>query len=100
MNLRPHQKQCIDNIKLHFDTSNEKTSSIPSGTSEFVQFPKTKVFGNLHKALIKMFCGSGKSFVIYHSILEYIQNLAVIVVPSINLITQFINYYLLDENKI
>jgi|LakMenEpi03Aug12_release.lakeMendotaPanAssembly.Ray.scaffolds.fasta_scaffold2378729_1 hypothetical protein len=35
MDLRYHQKQCIDNIKIHFDTSNDS------------------------KALIKMFCGSG-----------------------------------------
>ena len=34
MNLRDHQKECINNIKLHFNK-------------------------NENKALIKMFCGSG-----------------------------------------
>ena len=73
MDLRKHQVECINNIKLHFE--NEKS------------------------ALIKMFCGSGKSFVIYHCLLEYIKDLSVVVVPSINLITQFLNDYLLDEIK-
>jgi superfamily II DNA or RNA helicase len=71
--LRKHQVECIDNIKSHFENDN--------------------------KALIKMFCGSGKSFIIYHCLLEYTNNLSVIVVPSINLITQFNKDYLLDKNK-
>ena len=71
--LRKHQVECIDNIKSHFENNN--------------------------KALIKMFCGSGKSFIIYHCLLEYTNNLSVIVVPSINLITQFNKDYLLDKNK-
>ena len=73
MDLRNHQKQCIDNIHLHFENEN--------------------------KALIKMFCGSGKSFVIYHCLLQYTNNLSVVVVPSINLITQFNKDYLLDKDK-
>ena len=73
MDLRKHQIECINNIKLHFENENS--------------------------ALIKMFCGSGKSFVIYHCLLEYMKNLSVVVVPSINLITQFLNDYLLDETK-
>jgi superfamily II DNA or RNA helicase len=73
MNLRNHQFECINNIKLHFQNDN--------------------------KALIKMFCGSGKSFIIYHCLLEYTDNLSVIVVPSINLITQFNKDYLLDGYK-
>jgi len=75
LNLRKHQIECIDNIKLHFQND----------------------YNN--KALIKMFCGSGKSFIIYHCLLEYTNNLSIVVVPSINLITQFNKDYLLDENK-
>jgi predicted helicase len=73
MDLRNHQKQCIDNINLHFESEN--------------------------KALIKMFCGSGKSFVIYHCLLQYTNDLSVVVVPSINLITQFNKDYLLNKDK-
>jgi len=69
MELRKHQKDCIDKINTHFKNEN--------------------------KALIKMFCGSGKSFIIYHCILEHGYKLSVIVVPSINLITQFNQDYLL-----
>jgi superfamily II DNA or RNA helicase len=72
--LRNHQQECINKINEHFETEN--------------------------KGLIKMFCGSGKSFIIYHSILQYLSNIAIIVVPSINLITQFNNDYLLNEDKI
>jgi hypothetical protein len=46
-----------------------------------------------------MFCGSGKSFIIYHYLLEYTDNLSVIVVPSINLVSQFNKDYLLDKDK-
>src|SRR5436189_226361 len=73
MELRNHQKECIESINTHFNNEN--------------------------KALIKMFCGSGKSFVIYHSLLEYGKNLSIVVVPSINLITQFNKDYLLDKTK-
>ena len=73
MDLRKHQIECINNIKLHFKNENS--------------------------AFIKMFCGSGKSFVIYHCLLEYMKDLSVVVVPSINLITQFLNDYLLDTIK-
>ena len=72
MELKTHQKECINNIKKIYD-DDEKNG------------------------LIKMFCGSGKSFVIYHSILEFGSNLSIIVVPSINLISQFNNDYLFDE---
>ena len=72
MELKTHQKECISNI--------------------------TKIFDDDEKnGLIKMFCGSGKSFVIYHSILEFGSNLSIIVVPSINLISQFNNDYLFDK---
>lgn len=71
MNLRPHQIQCVNNIKTHFENEN--------------------------RALIKMFCGAGKSFVIYHCLLEFGNNLSVVVVPSINLITQFNRDYLLND---
>ena len=69
MKLRKHQVECFDNIKNHFKDDN--------------------------KALIKMFCGSGKSLIIYDCLLEYTNNLSVVVVPSINLITQFNKDYLL-----
>ena len=65
MDLRKHQIECINNIKLHFENEN--------------------------RALIKMFCGSGKSFVIYHCLLEYMKDLSVVVVSSTNLITRFLN---------
>ena len=71
MDLRKHQIECINNINLHFENENN--------------------------ALIKMFCGSGKSFVIYHCLLEYTNNLSVIVVPSISLITQFNKDYLFNN---
>ena len=72
MELRKHQKECINNIKAHFEDDN--------------------------KALIKMFCGSGKSLIIYNCLQEYANNLSVIIVPSINLITQFNRDYLLNCN--
>ena len=53
-----------------------------------------------HRALIKMFCGSGKSYIIYDTILAFGHKLSVIVVPSIGLITQFNKDYLLDPIKI
>ena len=46
-----------------------------------------------------MFCGSVKSFIIYNCLLKYTKNLSVVVVPSINLITQFNKDYLLNEMK-
>ena len=73
MDLRHHQKNCIDSIRNHFK--------------------------NNYEGLIKMFCGSGKSFVIYHSLLEFGHKLSVVVVPSINLITQFNEDYFLDKTK-
>jgi superfamily II DNA or RNA helicase len=73
MNLRTHQKECVLKIDAHLADNNE--------------------------GLIKMFCGSGKSFVIYNCLLKYTQSLSVVVVPSINLITQFNKDYLLDEMK-
>ncbi len=74
MELREHQKICINNISYHFELND--------------------------RGLVKMFCGSGKSFIIYHELLEFGKNISVVVVPSINLITQFNNDYLFDKNKI
>ncbi len=71
MNLRSHQKDCAQTIDEHLK--------------------------NNDKGLIKMFCGSGKSFVIYHTILKYGNKLSVIVVPSISLITQFNKDYFLNK---
>ena len=73
MELREHQKECVDKIREHFADDN--------------------------KALIKMFCGAGKSFIIYHCFMEFGQNFQSVVVPSINLITQFNKDYLLDSIK-
>ena len=74
MNLRQHQIECIDKIDVHFK--------------------------NDDKALIKMFYGSGKSLVIYQCLFKYNENLSVIVVPSINLITQFNRDYLLKSDNV
>jgi len=75
IDLREHQKECVNNITKHFENDSN------------------------NKALIKMFCGAGKSFIIYNSLLKYTVNLSVVVVPSINLITQFIKDYFIDPNK-
>lgn len=72
MELRKHQIECVEKIREHFETEN--------------------------KGLIKMFCGAGKSFVIYHCLLEFGNNLSVIVVPSISLITKFNKDYLLNDD--
>ena len=74
MKLRPHQIDCISAIDSHIKK-------------------------NENVALVKMFCGSGKSMIIYHCLLAYGGNLSIVVVPSINLITQFNRDYLLDEYK-
>lgn len=70
MELRQHQSECIENIE--------------------------DIFTENKKGLVKMFCGSGKSLIIYHSLVKYCKKLAVLVVPSINLITQFNNDYMLN----
>ena len=70
---RKHQQDCIQSIATHFKTESS--------------------------ALIKMFCGSGKSLIIYDCLIKHGENLAVVVVPSINLITQFSRDYLLDKTK-
>ena len=74
MELKLHQEECIENIRENFI--------------------------NNKKGLIKMFCGSGKSLIIYHSLLEYGKKLSIVVVPSINLITQFNNDYMLNPKTI
>ena len=71
MELKKHQEECIENIEDNFLENK--------------------------KGLIKMFCGSGKSFIIYHCLLKYCENLSILVVPSINLITQFNNDYMLNS---
>lgn len=70
---RKHQQDCIQSIATHFKTDSS--------------------------ALIKMFCGSGKSLIIHDCLIKHGNNLAVVVVPSINLITQFSRDYLLDKTK-
>ena len=71
MNFRKHQLECINNIRNHFADES--------------------------KGLIKMFCGSGKSYIIYDCLIKYAKELSVVVVPSINLITQFNKDYLLTS---
>ena len=73
MQLREPQIECINNINKHFE--------------------------NDTKALVKMFCGSGKSYIIYHCLLKYTKDLSVVVVPSINLVSQFIKDYLLKYDN-
>jgi superfamily II DNA or RNA helicase len=74
--LYDHQLKCKQEIANLFNSSDE------------------------HRGLIKMFCGAGKSFIIYDTILTFGNKLSVIVVPSICLITQFNKDYLLDPDKI
>ena len=71
MELRKHQDECIECIEDNFLENK--------------------------KGLIKMFCGSGKSFIIYHCLLKYCNHLSILVVPSIHLITQFNNDYMLNS---
>lgn len=70
MNLRNHQEECIENIEYNFLENK--------------------------KGLVKMFCGSGKSLIIYHSLIKYCSDLVVLVVPSISLINQFNTDYMLN----
>jgi superfamily II DNA or RNA helicase len=74
MELRKHQAECIENIEDNFLKNN--------------------------KGLIKMFCGSGKSFIIYNCLLKYCEQLSILVVPSINLVTQFNNDYFLNSSMV
>ena len=69
MELRKHQEDCLHQIEENFLCNN--------------------------KGLIKMFCGAGKSFIIYDCLLQYCRQLSILVVPSINLITQFNHDYML-----
>ena len=85
MGLRIHQLECIKKINEHFENNIENSENTENNHNK--------------KGLIKMFCGSGKSFIIYHCLLEYGYNLSVVVVPSINLITQFNQDYLLNPEK-
>ena len=68
--LRQHQLECLDAIDKHFAAENSR-------------------------GLVKMFCGAGKSLVIYNALIKHGADLAVVVVPSINLITQFNTDYLI-----
>ncbi len=70
---KKHQIECLNKIEEHFKIDN--------------------------KGLIKMFCGAGKSFLIYICLLKYGLKLSVVVVPSINLITQFNEDYFLSKEK-
>ena len=52
---------------------------------------------NNKSQLIKIFCGAGKTMIICDCIFKYGGELSVIVVPSINLITQFNRDYLFND---
>ena len=78
MKLKPHQKECVLEIKKLFNENDDEKK----------------------RGLIKMFCGSGKSFVIYHSIFKHGGSLSIIVVPSINLISQFNCDYFFNDKMI
>ncbi len=64
MQLRAHQFECKQKIAEFFEN------------------------GYNIKGLVKMFCGSGKSLVIYDTLLAHGGDLCVAVVPSIHLVTQ------------
>ncbi len=49
-----------------------------------------------NKCLVKMFCGSGKSLIILNLIKNYNSDINVLVFPSLNLIDQFYNDYLVN----
>jgi SAM-dependent methyltransferase len=61
--LRSHQRKCETRIESHLKDNKS--------------------------GLVKMFCGSGKSLVIYNSLEKYTQRISAVVVPSITLVTQF-----------
>lgn len=69
--LRKHQKNAICAIEKSFETHN--------------------------KCLVKMFCGTGKSRIIFYMMMNNNYNLSVVVFPSISLITQFNTDYI--QNK-
>jgi superfamily II DNA or RNA helicase len=81
MKLKKHQRECVLEIKKLFNENDD-------------DYDKNK------RGLIKMFCGSGKSFVIYHSIFKHGGSLSIIVVPSINLISQFNCDYFFNDKMI
>ena len=75
VSLRKHQQECLECIDKRLNTKLQT------------------------KGLVKMFCGSGKSLIIYKTLLKYGLLLSVVVVPSINLITQFNKDYLTNDNN-
>ena len=81
MKLKPHQKECVLEIKKLFNENDDD-------------------YDEKKRGLIKMFCGSGKSFIIYHSIFKHGKSLSIIVVPSINLISQFNCDYFFNDKMI
>lgn len=51
-----------------------------------------------NKCLVKMFCGTGKTRIVFHLMVHKKNNLTVIVFPSISLITQFNADYVLNSH--
>lgn len=68
MNLWTHQKKAIENIK--------------------------NTLINDNKCLVKMFCGTGKTILVFNIMTQCDYNFSVIVFPSISLITQFNEDYI------
>ena len=69
--LRKHQKECVKGIEEAFEDSD--------------------------KCLVKMFCGSGKTRIVFYLMMTNEYTLSVIVFPSIALITQFNKDYIYND---
>ena len=69
--LRKHQTKAVNAINKSFETNN--------------------------KCLVKMFCGTGKTRLVFYLMMTQKNNLSIIVFPSISLITQFNIDYLHKE---
>ena len=52
------------------------------------------------KCLVKMFCGSGKSLIMQNIVEHYNENLSVFVFPSLSLLEQFHNDYLINSTNV
>ncbi len=71
INLRKHQLEAVSKIKESLEDND--------------------------KCLVKMFCGTGKTRIVFYIMMNHDEDLLVIVFPSIALITQFNNDYVLND---
>ena len=71
INLRKHQKDAVKGVN--------------------------KAFEEYDKCLVKMFCGTGKTRIVFYLMMNNENNLSVIVFPSIALITQFNQDYIFNK---